>query len=86
VVNQAMLCGCPVLVTWGAERVCVSLQCRRLAGSNSKRGACADHLRALGDAARRRMQSWALSDNINAVARAVAMACALKEDAGQENL
>jgi len=32
------------------------------------------------------MQSWAPSDNINAVARAVAMARKLKEDSGRENL
>jgi hypothetical protein len=52
----------------------------------SKRGLLApDRLRTLGEAARR-MQSWAPVDDMNAVARAVAMACALKEDSGQENL
>jgi len=39
-------------------------------------------LRELGDAARRRMSSWAPSDNINAVVRAVALACEIKKGAG----
>jgi glycosyltransferase involved in cell wall biosynthesis len=88
VVNEVMLYGCPVVVSdraggtrlrpdyLGAERVCVS---RRLAGGNSKKNASAPgHLRVLG--------AVPGPDTINAVARTLAMACALKEDSIQENL
>jgi glycosyltransferase involved in cell wall biosynthesis len=97
-VNEAMLCGCPVMVS---DRVGAGYDLIT-SGQNGfvfpfgdvdsltailrKTLPASAHLRALGDAARRRMQSWAPSDNINAVARAVAMACALKEESGQENL
>jgi glycosyltransferase involved in cell wall biosynthesis len=98
VVNEAMLCGCPVVVSdrVGAGYDLVSHgengfvfpfgDVDSLAAILREALLAPDRLRVLGDAARRRMQSWAPSDNINAVARAVAMARKLKEDSGRENL
>jgi len=96
VVNEAMLCGCPVAVSdrVGAGADLIS------AGQNGfvfplgdidslavilREALMVPHrLRAFGDAARRRMHSWAPSDNINAVVRAVALARKLKEDSRPE--
>jgi glycosyltransferase involved in cell wall biosynthesis len=98
VVNEAMLCGCPVAVSdrVGAGDDLVST------GQNGfvfpfgdvdslaailREALLAPHrLRALGDAARRRMYSWAPSHNINAVVRAVALARKIKEDSSRKNL
>jgi glycosyltransferase involved in cell wall biosynthesis len=98
VVNEAMLCGCPVVVSdrVGAGYDLVSPgengfvfpfgDVDSLAAILRETLIAPDRLGVLGDAARRRMRSWAPSDNISAVARAVAMACDLKEGSGQENL
>jgi len=43
-------------------------------------------MRMLGDAARRRMQSWTPSPNINALAQTVEPARKLKEDLNQMKL
>jgi len=43
-------------------------------------------MRVLGDAARRRMQSWTPSHNINALAQTVEIARKLKEDLNQMKL
>jgi glycosyltransferase involved in cell wall biosynthesis len=98
VVNEAMLCGCPVVVSdrVGAGYDLVSPgengfvfpfgDVDSLAGILREALTAPDRLRLLGDAAQRRMQSWGPSDNINAVARAVTMACQLKENSGQGNL
>jgi glycosyltransferase involved in cell wall biosynthesis len=98
VVNEAMLCGCPVVVSdrVGAGYDLVSPgengfvfpfgDVDSLAGILREALTAPDRLRLLGDAAQRRMQSWGPSDNINAVARAVTMACQFKENSGQGNL
>jgi glycosyltransferase involved in cell wall biosynthesis len=98
VVNEAMLCGCPVVVSdrVGAGYDLISPgengfvfpfgDVDSLAAILRRTLTTPDRLRLLGDAARRRMQSWGPSDNINAVARAVTMACLVKGISGQENL
>jgi glycosyltransferase involved in cell wall biosynthesis len=98
VVNEAMLCGCPVvvsdrvgagydLITSGENGFVFPFgDVESLATILRKALTAPDHLRVLGDSARRRMQSWAPSDNINAVAQAVAMACELREDPDKLNL
>jgi glycosyltransferase involved in cell wall biosynthesis len=98
VVNEAMLCGCPVivsdrvgagddLVSTGQNGFIFSFGDVNSLAAILREALMAPHrLRALGDAARRRMYSWAPSDNINAVVRAVAMARKLKEDSSRENL
>jgi glycosyltransferase involved in cell wall biosynthesis len=98
VVNEAMVCGCPVVVSdhVGAGYDLVSPgengfvfpigDVDSLAAILRETLIAPDRLRVLGDAARRRMRSWGPSDNINAVVRAVAMACELKKDSSQENL
>lgn len=92
VVNEAMLCGCPVVVS---DRVGAGYDLitpgqngfvfpfgdvESLAAILRQALMAPDHLRILGDCARRRMQSWAPSDNITAVARAVALARERKGD------
>lgn len=86
VVNEAMLCGCPVVVSdrVGAGYDLVSTgqngfvfpfgNVDSLAAILRKALMAPNRLRELGEAARLRMHSWAPSDNINAMARAVAMA------------
>jgi len=93
VVNEAMLCGCPVAVSdrVGAGDDLVSPgqngfvfpfgDVDRLVAILKEALTSPQRLRELGDAARRRMLSWAPSDNINAVVRAVALACEIKEGA-----
>jgi glycosyltransferase involved in cell wall biosynthesis len=92
VVNEAMLCGCPVvvsdrvgagydLITSGENGFVFPFgDVQSLAAILKETLIAPDRLRVLGDSARRRMQSWAPSDNINAVAHAVALACDLRED------
>ena len=98
VVNEAMLCGCPVvvsdrvgagydLITSGQNGFVFPFgDVQSLAAILRETLMAPDRLRILGDSARRRMQSWAPSDNINAVARAVAMARELKGDLDRMNL
>jgi glycosyltransferase involved in cell wall biosynthesis len=86
VVNEAMLCGCPVvvsdrvgagydLISHGQNGFVFPIGDVDSLAAILKETLKAPHmLRALGEAARRRMHTWAPSDNINAVARAVAMA------------
>jgi glycosyltransferase involved in cell wall biosynthesis len=97
VVNEAMLCGCPVvvsdrvgagydLITSGQNGFVFPFgDVESLATILRETLIAPDHLRVLGDAARRRMQSWAPSDNINAVARAVAIAREMKGDRNEVN-
>ncbi|MGH9679308.1 MAG: glycosyltransferase, partial [Candidatus Acidiferrales bacterium] len=97
VVNEAMVCGCPVavsdrvgaggdLVTPGQNGfVFPSGNVEALAGILKEALASPDRLRAMGEAARRRMMSWAPSDYIDAMIRAVSMACKAKEISGQEH-
>jgi glycosyltransferase involved in cell wall biosynthesis len=92
VVNEAMLCGCPVvvsdrvgagydLITPGQDGFVFPFgNVESLAAILRQALIAPDHLRVLGDCARRRMQSWTPSDNINAVARAVALARERKGD------
>jgi glycosyltransferase involved in cell wall biosynthesis len=92
VVNEAMLCGCPVIVS---DRVGAGYDLitpgqngfvfpfgdvESLAAILRQALIAPDQLRMLGDCARRRMLSWAPSDNINAVTRAVALARERKGD------
>jgi glycosyltransferase involved in cell wall biosynthesis len=90
VVNEAMLCGCPVAVSdrVGAGDDLVSPgqngfvfpvgNIDALTALLKEVLTAPDRLREFGDAARRRMLSWAPSDNINATARAVSLACKIK--------
>jgi glycosyltransferase involved in cell wall biosynthesis len=89
VVNEAMLCGCPVVVS---DRVGAGYDLVRT-GENGfvvafgdmgsltavlrEALAAPDRLRALGSAARERMRSWAPADNINALVEAVGRAMRL---------
>ena len=98
VVNEAMLCGCAVVVSdrVGAASDLVSHGQNGFVFPVGDIDALStilkdvlivpDRLRELGDAARRRMLSWAPSDNINAMARAVALACKIKAGSNQEKI
>lgn len=89
VVNEAMLCGCPVvvsdrvgagydLVRTGENGFVVSFgDVSSLADVLREALAAPDRLRSLGKAARERMRSWAPADNINALVEAVGRAMRL---------
>jgi len=91
VVNEAMLCGCPVAVSdrVGAGDDLVSPGQNGFVFPVGDIAALADilrtalsapaHLRELGDAARHRMLTWAPTDYIDALVRAIALACELKD-------
>ena len=97
VVNEAMLCGCPVAVSdrVGAGDDLVSPgqngfvfpfgNVDALAAVLKDALTSPDRLRELGIAARQRMFSWSPSDNINALARAVTLACEFKSGLEHEN-
>lgn len=83
VVNEAMLCGCPVVVS---DRVGARFDLIRggetgmvfpfgdvdaLAGTLRKLLADQAHLREMSRAAQKRMESWAPADNINALVAAI---------------
>jgi glycosyltransferase involved in cell wall biosynthesis len=90
VVNEAMLCGCPVAVSdrVGSGDDLVSPGQNGFVFPVGNVDALADilrsalsapaHLRELGDAARRRMSTWAPADYIEALVRAVDQACNFK--------
>ena len=61
----------------------VEEQCACLGFAFERQGWALDLVRVLGDAARRRMQSWTPSHNINAPAQTVEIARKLKEDLNQ---
>jgi glycosyltransferase involved in cell wall biosynthesis len=96
VVNEAMLCGCPVVVSdrVGAGDDLVSSgengfvfpfgQIESLGAILREVLASPERLRELGDAARHRMLSWGPSDNINAIVRAVALACGVRDGSVHE--
>jgi glycosyltransferase involved in cell wall biosynthesis len=98
VVNEAMLCGCPVAVSdrVGAGDDLVSPgqtgfvfpfgNIESLAAILKEALMAPNRLRELGEAARRRMMSWGPSDNITAVVRAVGLACELKQGSGRGKL
>ena len=96
VVNEAMLCGCPVAVS---DRVGAGTDLilpgqngfifpfgdvERLAGILKEVLAVPGRLRELGEAAQLRMQTWAPVDYVSAMAQAVALACRVKHKFGQE--
>ena len=83
VVNEAMLCGCPVvvsdrvgagydLITSGQDGFIFPFgDIRSLTAILKESLLAPNRLRALGEAARARMQSWSPTENVNAVAEAV---------------
>jgi len=91
VVNEAMLCGCPAAVSdrVGAGDDLISSgkngfvfpfgNIESLAAILKETLTSPQLLRELGDAARQRMSSWAPSDNIDALVRAVALAREIKD-------
>ena len=96
VVNEAMVCGCPVVVSdrVGSRDDLVAPGKTGFVFPVGNVDALADilrralsaptELREMGDAARRRMLTWAPGDNINAVAVAIARACDLLGNAGKD--
>lgn len=88
VVNEAMLCGCPVAVSdrVGAHQDLVeqsengfvfpARDVSALSAILRDNLAAPEKLRLLGEAARRRMRSWSPSDNIDAMAEAIERAIA----------
>jgi glycosyltransferase involved in cell wall biosynthesis len=88
VVNEAMLCGCSVVVS---DRVGAGYDLVRpgengfvfsfgdvnsLAAILKETLAAPERLRALGEAARQQMQAWTPADNVNALVEAIGLACA----------
>jgi glycosyltransferase involved in cell wall biosynthesis len=83
VVNEAMLCGCPVVVSdrvgagydlirTGENGFVVSFgDMNSLTSVLREALAAPEHLRSLGQAARERMRRWAPADNINALVEAI---------------
>jgi glycosyltransferase involved in cell wall biosynthesis len=91
VVNEAMLCGCPAVVSdrvGAGYDLIVSGQngfvfpfgdIDALAKILRETLTVPSRLRELGDAARRRMQTWSPVENINAIVEAVELGCAAKK-------
>jgi glycosyltransferase involved in cell wall biosynthesis len=90
VVNEAMLCGCPVVVSdrVGAARDLVRDQqngfvypsgdLQALAGILRGALSSRERLQAMGTAARERMESWSITDHVESVVRAIETAVNLR--------